>query len=129
MNIKETFKHIGENTKQVFVDFKNNVNNAVKKFDAAPGKEKAWVLVKTLAVAIACGIIAFGVAALLGSIIPIPFIAGFVIGGTYAFYRFAGAARGPDQIIVDQAIKDVKQGVAQVVGAVGDMVDEVLNPK
>ncbi len=114
MTVKATIAHIADNTKQVFVDFKNDVGDAMKKFKAAPGREKVWVLIKTFSVAVACGLIAFGTAFLLGSFSPAPLVAGFVIGGVYAFYRFSRSARGLDQLALDQAKKDVKQAAKNV---------------
>ena len=127
MTVKATIAHIADNTKQVFVDFKNDVGDAMKKFKAAPGREKVWVLIKTFSVAVACGLIAFGTAFLLGSFSPAPLVAGFVIGGVYAFYRFSRSARGLDQLALDQAKKDVKQAAKNVKEAAKEVKEGIVN--
>lgn len=108
MQIKETFSYIVDNSKQAiqetFQNAKNNVDFAINRFKAAPGKEKAWVLFKTFCVAIACGI----VAALVGLNI-IPTLAAIIAGGAYALYRFSRTARNPEEVQVKQMLDGVAQ--------------------
>lgn len=119
MEIKETINFIGDNIKQVFRDIKEDVEFTIDNFKAAKGKEKAWVLFKTYCVALACGIIALAATAIGGVPGIGPFLAGFVVGGTVAFYRFAQAANGlPTQQLANGVRRFLNDGVNAVAGVV-----------
>ncbi len=132
MNVKETIKHVGANTKQVFVDLKNDVGDALKNFKAAPGKEKTWVLFKTFCVAVACGLITFALATLLAATpvgqIALP-IAAFVAGGVNAFYRYSRDAKGPNKLMLDQAVNDAKKGLEKAKEVINNVLDKIPKPK
>lgn len=105
---KGTLAYIGSNIRQVFSDIQDDINFTADNFKAAKGKEKAWVLLKTFCVAMACGIIALALSALGGMPGLGPFVAGFVVGGTIAFYRFA---RSAEVLPVQQAVNGVKRAL------------------
>lgn len=122
MGLGHTLNYISHNTKALFADAKRDVESTFRNFKDAPKNEKIWVVLKTLAVAVACGIIALGVgAALTGSFgIAAPVIA-TVVGGAYAFYKFAGSARPYDALPLQEAVEKAKEANHEVKGGVREL--------
>lgn len=139
MTVKEAVKYIGVSAKETVVDFKNDVRDALKNFKNAPGREKAWIIIRTLIVAATCGIIAFGVATLLAATpigqVVLPTVA-FVVGGVNAFYRYSRDAKGPDIVErakkgidkakekIEEGVEQAKEGVNNLVEALGDAAEK-----
>lgn len=80
----KTLEYVVNRASSELTTIQNNFSTSVSNFSNAKPEEQIWIVVRTMAIAIACGLIT---TAIVGSAAS-TFVSGMVIGGLYAFYNY-----------------------------------------